>query len=74
MNDILSSEDRTIIFITKYIAVWGWQLISINFLVSMLILYSFEKTKNNIIFIVVSFILFATCQLISNKKKKELLN
>ena len=57
--------------ITKYIAVWGYQLIAIIFLVNSLILFSMTRTYINAVFIISLFLLFVFCEYLSLKRKRE---
>ena len=57
--------------ITTYIAAWGWQIISIIFLCSFIILTSLPDNFVATVFSVAFFIMFALSQFVSHKRKKE---
>jgi len=60
--------------ITKYIAVWGWQTLAMLFLSSSLIIFSLPRSLISQSLYVALFLIFAGCQFISLKRKKEIYN
>jgi len=59
-------------YITKYIGVWGWQILSINFIIAALIMVSGAftiKTSSVFIAFVLSWII---CMYMMLRRKKEL--
>ena len=59
---------------TKYIAAWGWQLLSMIFLSSSIILFSLPRTLITQTMYVAMFLVFVICLFMSLKRKKELFN
>jgi len=56
----------------KYIAVWGWQLISIMFLLTIVILLALPETFFTIVLSIALCMIFMVTQFIVHKRKKEL--
>ena len=56
------------------IATWGWQLIALMFLCSLIILIALPTTLFTIVFSVALFMCFAGCEYMSLKRKKEVYN
>lgn len=46
----------------KYVAVWGWQILSVLFIVATFIILSFDSSLFSIVSAVAFFILFGFCQ------------
>lgn len=57
--------------LTKFISAWGWQVISMIFLVGTIIIFGSEKILYRQVFITSFFILFAVAQFVSLKRKRE---
>jgi len=58
--------------ITRYIAAWAWQIISINFLLSALICMALPRNTMSIVFYIGFFMIFVYCEYMSFKRKKEI--
>ena len=62
------------LLITKYIAVWGWQLMAIMFLCSSFILFALPRTLITQSFYVAFFLVFIACEFQSLKRQRDLYN
>ena len=60
--------------ITKYIATWGWQILSMLFLSTSIILFALPRTLITQAMYVAMFLVFAICLFMSLKRKQELYN
>ncbi len=58
--------------LTKYIAVWGWQILAIMFLCFTFVFVAMTRTNVTVVFAVSFFLIFAMCEYMSLKRKKEL--
>ena len=58
--------------IMKYIAIWGWQTISLMFLIASFIFLALPRTLTTSSFYVAFFLIFAGCEFVTLKRKKEL--
>lgn len=67
-------EDKSILTITNYVGIWGWQLIAILFLCSSLIIFSLQRTLITSSIYVGLFILFGIAEIISFRRRKEFEN
>ena len=65
------NEENTLI-ITKYVGVWGWMILSINFLIATFLMFSLPRTNLTIIFSVAFFLIFGATQFIATKRRREL--
>lgn len=61
-------------FITRYVSVWGWMLLSLMFLIGTFIMFALPRTNLTIIFCVAFFLVFGGTQFIATKRRKELEN
>lgn len=61
-------ESNTIL---KYIAVWGWQIISIIFLSTLIVLMSIPRTVFTMVLSIAFFIVFTFSQYMVFKRRKE---
>ena len=59
--------------IIKYIAVWGWQILSMLFLISSLILFSMPKNLKTSSMYISFFLIFIICEFMVLKRKKEVM-
>jgi len=59
------------IIITRYISAWGWNIIAILFLCSSFIMVAMSRTIATSVFATSFFVLFAVCEYIALKRKKE---
>ena len=62
------------VILTKYIAVWGWQMISLLFLIGTFILFSLPRTNLTLVFSVAFFLIFGATQFVCSKRRRELEN
>ena len=58
--------------IMKYTAIWGWQIISLMFLIASLIFFALPRTLTTSSFYVAFFLIFAGCEFVTLKRKREL--
>jgi len=58
--------------VIKYISVWMWQILSILFLLSSLIMFALPRTLSTQSFYIGLFLVFIGCEFMSLKRKKEL--
>ena len=65
------NEENTLI-ITKYVGIWGWMILSINFLIATFLMFSLPRTNLTIIFSVAFFLIFGVTQFIATKRRREL--
>jgi len=65
-------DDKHTLIITKYIAVWGWMLISIMFLIGTFLMFSLPKTNLTLVFGTSFFLIFGITQFVATKRRKEL--
>jgi len=59
--------------ITRYVAVWGWQILSIQFLIASFIMFALPRTLITKSFFVGLFLIYIGCQFITLKRRKELM-
>jgi len=59
--------------LTNYIAVWGWQIMAILFLLFSFLFFALPRTTMTSAFYVACFLVFIGCEFISLKRKRELL-
>lgn len=59
------------ISLTNYIAAWNWQIISLMFLIASFILITIQQSLSRDVFTVAFFLIFASCQYMSMKRRKE---
>ena len=67
-------EDKTILTLTNYISVWGWQILSLMFLAFSFLFLAIPRNNKSVIFCVVFFLLFGICEYVSIKRKREFEN
>lgn len=65
-------ESKEVSLIMSYVGVWGWQIISLLFLVGTFILFALPKSNMTIIFGVAFFLVFGGTQFICTKRRREL--
>ena len=58
--------------IIKYISAWNWQILSILFLLTSLIMFALPRTLSTQSFYIGLFLVFIGCEFMSLKRKKEL--
>ena len=66
----MSAEEVKIL--TTYISVWGWQVLGIIFLCFSFLFFALERNIITQTFYLSTFILFAICEIVSFKRKKEI--
>ncbi len=64
-------EEITNLKLTEYIAVWGWQLISIIFLATFLIVLSLKNGIFTIILSTALFLIYVICQAYTLKRRNK---
>lgn len=57
--------------LTLYTALWGWQILAIMFFSLSLVLMALPRTMQSVVFAVSFFVIFAACEYMSLKRKKE---
>lgn len=57
--------------LTNYIAAWGWQLLSIMFLLTSLTMFALPRTLTTQSFYLGLFLIFVGCQFTSIRRKRE---
>lgn len=62
------------LFLTRYISVWGWMLISFMFLIGTFIMFALPRTNLTIVFSVAFFLVFGGTQFVATKRRRELEN
>jgi len=62
------------IIITKYVSVWGWQLMAMMFLCSSFIFFALPRTLITQSFYVAFFLIFIICEFKTLERKKEIYN
>lgn len=64
-------EINDIQLLTRYISIWGWELIAIIFLCFSLLYYSFAPTLINNVLCTAFFIIFICCQFMVLLKQRQ---
>jgi hypothetical protein len=60
--------------ITLYISIWNWQILAMLFLCSGMICLGLPRNNISFIFFIVFIILFASCEFVSNLRRRQFYN
>jgi len=74
MKEQTLGQDFYVDIILRYIAVWGWQILSVIFLCSSIILVSLLDKTVALVFFLSFFVVFVALQIRAFSKKRRILS